>query len=372
MTRIAVAHDYLTQRGGAERVSLNLLDVFPGAPLYTSLYDAEATYPEFRDADIRTSPLDRVGFFRSHFRAALPFFPWAFDHTPVDPGTDVIVVSTTGFAHGIRTAGRKVVYCHSPARFLYLTDEYLGGPWWRRPTGWALMALRPMLRRWDRRAASSADVYLCNSTMVRDRIKRIYGIDARVVHPPAALDAEGPQTDVTELEGWPSYHLLVSRLLPYKNVHVAIDAFRQLPDERLLVIGRGPERERLAASLPPNVRLAEGLSDAQLRRAYAGTTSVVATSFEDFGLTPVEGYSFGVPTLALRAGGYLDTVIDGETGYFFDAADAGAIAAAVRRLADEPLAVGPILHHSERFSMTTFASQLHTVVDRVLAEGRTR
>ena len=177
MTRIAVAHDYLTQRGGAERVSLNLLDVFPGAALYTSLYDAESTYPEFRDADIRTSPLDRVGFFRSHFRAALPFFPWAFDHTPVDPGTDVIVVSTTGFAHGIRTTGRKVVYCHSPARFLYLTDEYLGGRWWRKPTGWALMVLRPMLRRWDRRAARSADAYLCNSTLVRDRIKRIYGIE---------------------------------------------------------------------------------------------------------------------------------------------------------------------------------------------------
>lgn len=365
MTRVALAHDYLTQRGGAERVALSFTKMFPGAPLYTSLYEPLETFPEFADVQVRTSPLNKLGLFRRNFRLALPFFGRAFDTAVVDPSTQVVLVSTTGFAHGIRTQVPKVVYCHSPARFLYLIDEYLGKSWWRGPMGWGLMAMRPFLVGWDQRAAASGDVYLCNSTMVAERIRRVYGFEARVVPPPAALDPTGEQADLPELDGWDSHHLLVSRLLPYKNVDAAIEAFRSMPDQRLLVVGRGPLRDQLARTLPPNVRMAEGLSDAQLRRAYATALAVVAPSFEDFGLTPVEGFSFGVPTLALRAGGYLDTVVDGHTGHFFDRAEPAAIVAAVRRLATEPLHRPAILEHAERYSPERFASELQAIIQRV-------
>ncbi|MGA4670212.1 glycosyltransferase [Propionibacteriaceae bacterium Y1923] len=370
MTRVTLAHDYLTQRGGAERVALVLTSVFPGADLYTSLYEPELTYPEFLGVRVVTSPLNKVGLFRRKFRFALPFFGAAFDHAHVDPSAEVVVVSTTGFAHGIRTDAPKVVYCHSPARFLYLVDEYLGTRWWRTPTGWGLMLLRPWLVRWDQRAARQAATYLCNSTLVQRRIKDIYGIDASVVHPPAALDPGGPREPLPTLHGWEGYHLLVSRLLPYKNVATAVDAFRQLPDERLLVVGSGPLRDQLMAELPPNVRLAQGITDAQLRTAYAGATAVIAPSHEDFGLTPVEGFSFGVPALALRAGGYLDTVVDGTSGWFFDAPTADDIAAAVRHLTENPIDRGRTLQHAQRFTPEAFAASIRGIVDQIAGGSR--
>ncbi|QXT62949.1 glycosyltransferase family 4 protein [Tessaracoccus palaemonis] len=355
---VALAHDYLTQRGGAERVVVAMDRAFPEAEISTSLYDPDATFPEVAAATIHTSPLNRVSGLRRNFRVGLPFFPWAFQNTPLDPTADAVIVSTTGFAHGIRTDKPKLVYCHSPARFLYLPEEYLGGPWWKSPKGWALQLVRPFLIWWDQRAAMTADKYLCNSTVVQRRIRDVYGIEATVLHPPAGLNPGGPTTSVPEIDGWPGHHLLVSRLMPYKNVDVAIDAFRGMPDERLVVVGRGPMRAALAADLPANVVMLEGLDDAQLRHLYATAKSVVAPSREDFGLTPVEGYGFGVPTLALRSGGYLDTVLDGVTGYFFEVATPKAVAAAVRHLAEHPLPSGPIREHAMLFSEEHFAAGL--------------
>lgn len=291
--RVTIAHDYLTQLGLAERVVLNLIDVFPAAPTLTSLYNPDTTYPECSTREVITSPLNRVRLLRNHFRFALPLFGWAFDHAAVPAGTDVVVVTTTGFAHGVKTAPgtKKLVICHSHARFLYLEEDYLGGPWWKFPVGWALRALRPALVRWDRKAAASADRYLCGSTVVQRRIMDVYGIEATVVHPPHGLDPSAPQQSVSELVGWEGYYLVVSRLMPYKNVDVVLDAFRDLPGERLVVIGRGPLGAQLRASASDNVRFFEGLSDAQMRWAYAHCRAAIAPSREDYGLTPVEGFS---------------------------------------------------------------------------------
>lgn len=365
--RVALAHDYLTQRGGAERVVVAMDRVFPEAQISTSVYDPEGTYPDVAGSVIHTSPLNRITGLRRNFRAGLPLYPWAFENTPVDPSADAVLVSTTGFAHGIRTDVPKLVYCHSPARFLYLPEDYLGGPWWRTGKGWALKAVSPFLIRWDQQAARSATRYLCNSTVVQERIRRVYGIEASVLHPPAGLSADGPTAPVPEIADWQHYHLLVSRLMPYKNVDVAIEAFRELPDEHLVIVGRGPLRDELAATLPANVRMLEGLDDAQLRQLYSGATAVIAPSREDFGLTPVEGFGFGVPTLALRAGGYLDTVIDGVSGYFFDEATPEAIRAAVQHLNREPIDAAGIREHARAFSEERFAEGLNAHLSEILA-----
>lgn len=370
--RVALAHDYLTQRGGAERVVLSLLDAFPGAELVTSVYDPEGTYPELRDADITTSVLNRSRFLRKHFRVGLPLYGLAFERSRPRGEADVVVASTTGYAHGVACDVPKVVYCHSPARFLYLVDDYLGKPWYSTPVGWVLMALRPALIGWDQRAAHSADVYLCNSTVVRDRIKRVYGIDAQVVHPPCGIDPAGDQSPIPEAQEWSDFHLVVSRLMPYKNVDVVIDAFRQMPERRLLVIGRGPLRDRLRAGLPHNVAMVEGISDAQMRWAYAHATAVIAPSQEDFGLSPVEGFSFGTPALALRAGGYLDTVVEGVSGYFFDDASPAAIAAAVHDLAAHPIDTASVRGHAVQFAPATFASAMRRIVAQVAEGGSPR
>ncbi|OCK15056.1 glycosyltransferase family 4 protein [Cutibacterium avidum] len=356
---VAIAHDYLTQRGGAERVVTQFARMFPEAPIITSVYESDLTYPEFSTHEVITSPLNRIGWLRRHFRAGLPLYDWAFDHTEVPAGTDTVLVSTTGFAHGVKTPPncRKVVYCHSPARFLYLADDYLGGRWWRSPKGIVLKALTPPLRRWDRRAAASADEYLCNSTVVRDRIRDVYGIEAAVVHPPYSLDPTGPQEPLPGLDH-PSFFLVVSRLMPYKNVDIVLNAFVDLPDEHLVVVGSGPLRDELHDLAPANVSFFEGISDAQLRWAYAHAAAVIAPSKEDFGLTPVEGFAFGTPCLALHAGGYLDTVVDGISGQFFDSATPDAVVQAVRSFRENPVEKRAVLDHAERFSPDTFSKNV--------------
>ena len=164
------------------------------------------------------------------------------------------------------------------------------------------------------------DAYLVNATVVRERVRAAYGIDARVVFPPTVVTPDGGEERVGPFD--PGFHLVVSRLLPYKNVDKAVDAFRTMPDERLLVIGRGPEEDRLRAALPANVAIVSDVSDAQLRWAYRHAVALVAPSIEDFGLTPLEAGAFAKPTLALRGGGYLDTVAEGVNGLFFDRPDA--------------------------------------------------
>ena len=362
---VAIAHDYLTQRGGAERVVLSLMKAFPEAPVHTTLYDPESTYPEFADADVRASPLNRVGALRRDHRLALPLLAPAASQMRID--ADVVVASSSGWAHGFDTSGRTVVYCHNPARWLYQTDEYLGGAAWRSPVGPPLLAMRPLLKRWDRRRAGQVDVYLANSRVVQQRIATTYGREAELLPPPHGMDASAPREAVPELDGWePGYALVVSRLLPYKNVDTVIEAVRGT-DRRLVVVGRGPEEARLRATLPVNVRLLGGLSDAQLRAVYADAGVLVAASHEDFGLAPLEAAAFGVPAVALRGGGFLETVVEGDTGLFFDRPTPEEIAAALA-LSDRHTWDGDTLRaRAEEFGETRFIERIRSIV---LGAGR--
>jgi glycosyltransferase involved in cell wall biosynthesis len=358
---VAIAHDYLTQRGGAERVVLALLRTFPDAEVHTLLYDAQGTFPEFREARVVTSPLNRIKPLRHHHRAALPLLAPAASRMRVD--ADVTVVSTSGWAHGFDVRGRSVVYCHNPARWLYQREEYLGGRS-RSLATLALGALAPRLRRWDRAAMLRHDTYLANASVVRDRIRTAYGIEPAVVFPPTVIDPQGGEERVGPFD--PGFHLVVSRLLPYKNVDKAAEAFWLLPDERLLVIGRGPEEERLRAAMPPNAAIVSDVTDDQLRWAYRNSVALVAPSIEDFGLTPLEAGAFATPTLALRCGGYLDTVEEGVNGLFFERPEPDAIAAAVaagRRTAWDGDA---IVRHGHRFSEDSFRSSIRSAVDALL------
>lgn len=364
--RVAIAHDYLTQRGGAERVVLSLVRAFPDATLHTLVYDPEQTYPEFRDAHVVTSPLNKVSAFRRDPRLALPFLARAASRFRVD--ADVVVTSTSGWAHGFTTNGRVLAYCHNPPRWIYQTDEYLGQAPHRSPVGLALLGLRPFLRRWDRRAAVRVDRYLANSRVVAERIRRSYGVVADVVPAPHGMRPDAPHEPVPELLDWAEggYHLVVSRLLPYKNVDKVLAAFAGRP-ERLVVVGHGPEEQRLRARLRPNMRMLSGLSDAQLRYAYAHAQALMAPSLEDFGLTPLEANSFGKPVLALRAGGYLDTVVEGETGLFFDDTSPESLRAAIHAGRMTAWSTPTLLAHAEKFSAEHFIERIRREVDGLTA-----
>lgn len=355
--RVAIAHDYLTQRGGAERVVLAMAQAFPQAPIYTTLYDPDGTFPEFRELQIVTSPLDRIPALRRDHRRALPLLAAASSALRVD--AELVLASSSGWAHGFDSTGRTIVYCHTPARWLYLADQYLGDQGRLSPARLALQLLAPGLRRWDRRAARRADRYLANSTVVRERIQDTYGIDAELLFPPHSIALGGPQDAIGGLPG--GHFLVVSRLLPYKNVESVIEAFRGLPTQRLLIVGDGPLRDRIAASLPGNVELRSGISDAELRWAYASSIALIAPSHEDFGLTVLEAAAWGKPALALRAGGYLDTVVEHRTGLFFDSPTPPSIHDAVETFAAANWDADRIREHAEDFSLGRFVRALQQI-----------
>lgn len=366
--RIAIAHDYLTQRGGAERVVLSLAKAFPKAEIHTLFYEPEQTYPEFREMQIRTSGLNRIGVFRRDPRIALPLLASASSRMRID--ADVMIASSSGWAHAFPTTGKKIVYCHSPARWLYLPDDYLGEAGPLDPKRIALKALTPYLTRWDQRAARTAEKYLANSSVVRERIQWVYGIDAPTLFPPfSPAVAEGEQEPIAELAGWAGadgteggHYLVVSRLQPYKHVDAVIEAFAEMPERRLLVIGQGPEKHRLLDMATKNVRLVEGLSDAQMRWAYGNATALIAASHEDFGLTPLEAGAHGVPTLALRAGGYLDTIKSGLSGEYFATHSAEAIRDAVTTTATgHQWSAQTIKLHAEKFAEERFIAAIGDV-----------
>ncbi len=207
------------------------------------------------------------------------------------------VCSSSGRAHGAQVSGRKIVYCHTPARWLYQADRYYPAS---RPAAAALRLLGPRLRRWDAAAAAGADRYLANSHAVRERIADLYGIDAEVVHPPVDFAVEGEVRAVEGIE--PGFVLCVSRLLSYKNIDAVTAAAAERPALSLVVVGTGPEAERLRALAPPNVTFLGSIDDPTLRWLYQSCAGLVAASFEDFGLTPVEAAGFGKPTAARPLG----------------------------------------------------------------------
>lgn len=364
---VGIAHDYVTQRGGAERVVLSLTRAFPGAPVHTTLFDAEGTYPEFAALDVRASALNRVGALRRSHRAALPLLPFA--SASLRPQEDVVIASTSGWAHGFHAHGQVIAYCHAPARWLYQPEAYLGGPRWRGAKGVALGLLGPGLRHWDQRAARRPARYLCNSRVVRDRIREAYGIDAHVVPAPHAMDPAAPRDEVGTLTDWAAsggFLLVVSRLLPYKNVDVLVEAVRGT-DHRLVVVGDGPLREVLQRSAPDNVRLVRGLSDAQLRWVYSTATALLAPSLEDYGLTPLEAAAFGVPSLSLRAGGYLDTVVEGVTGLHVEAPEPALVRRGLEEVAAHPFDADAVRAHAAEFSEAGFATRLRAEVESLPA-----
>jgi glycosyltransferase involved in cell wall biosynthesis len=358
-TSIALAHDYLTQRGGAERVVLSLSDVFPEASIHTSFYSPDDTYPEFLERDVRASPLNRIEPVRARHRLALPLYPFIFEGTRID--ADLAICSSSGWAHGARVTGRKVVYCHAPARWLYQRAEYLKG--FSRGVRPVLKALGPPLRRWDARAASRADLYLANSARTQAMIQAAYGIDAEILPPPHSLDPTGPRAPVPGLE--PGYFLTVSRLLSYKHIEQVVESFRSLTDERLVVVGEGPLEHELRTSSPPNVTLLGRVTDAELRWLYSSATALIAMSFEDLGLTPVEAALFGKPTLALRFGGYLDTVLEGSNGEFVETPTVEAIRDGLRSFQPTAFAPDTVKSTAERYDVGHFSGRLRALVDEL-------
>jgi glycosyltransferase involved in cell wall biosynthesis len=366
---VALVHDYLTQRGGAERVVLAMARALDTQRVYTSLFDPPGTFPEFADLDVRSSWLDRVPGLRRHHRAAFPLLAPVFSRLEVD--SEVTICSSSGWAHGVRTSGRKIVYCHAPARWLYQTDRYLGtraGTDVRNVADRlrlglkraALSLARGQLEEWDKQAALSADRYLVNSTAVAASVQELYGIQAEVLPPPPALGPDGPVQAIDGVE--PGFWLCVSRLLRYKHVDAVVEAMLSRRADHLVIVGAGPDRDYLELLGAGRVTFVGAATDAQLRWCYANCRALVTASFEDFGLTPLEAASFGKPSGALRFGGFLDTIVEGVTGAFIVSPDARAVGDTMDELSTTKYSAEVLTAHAKRFSEEQFGRRLRAVV----------
>jgi len=354
--RIAIVHDYLNQLGGAERVVAALHTIFPWAPIFTSIVDRQRLWPELRDADIRTSWMQRLPGLRKHFKKYLLLYPLVFERLDLR-GFDVVISSSSAFARGTRRppGGRHICYCHTPPRFLWDYPRYVEREEFGRATRTVLPAMVALLRVWDRRTAGRPDQYVANSTVVRDRIRRIYRREAIVVPPPV----EVTRFRTASPEG---YYLIVSRLNPYKRIDLAVEAFDRL-GLPLVVIGDGPARRSLEAMAGPTIRFLGHLPDSEVARYYAGCEAFVFPGEEDFGITVLEANASGRPVVAYRAGGVLDTVRDGVTGVLFDTPSAESLAEAVRRHRASRWESGVIRRHAESYGSDAFRERLMAVVD---------
>lgn len=336
--RVALVHDWLTGMRGGEKVLEVIAELFPGADLFTLLHVRGSVSPVIERRRVRTSFIQRLPGIYSKYRWALPLFPRAIESFNFS-GYDLVLSSSHCVAKAAR-AGKhalSVCYCHTPMRYIWSSfDEYFGRQ--PPPLRWMIGRVAARLRRWDRESASRVHVWFANSSAVRRRILDCYGVPGgavEVIHPPVdlALFRIGTVGEPPAGLASRSYDLVVSALVPYKRVDLAVAAARRA-GRRLVVVGKGPEEgrlRRLATQVPGRgeVRFLGEVTAAQLPALYAHCRAFVFPGLEDFGITPLEATACGRPVVAFRAGGALDTVLEGLNGIFFAEQSVETLAAAL-------------------------------------------
>jgi len=352
---MVIGHDYLIQMGGAERVVASMLRKWPRSPVYTSAARWDTLLPEFRDATIRTSWMQRLPGMQRHFKKFFALYPSAFRSFGVIDAP-VAWVSSSTFSKCLRFTPRtaSILYCHNPTRFLWQAEDYVDYEVRNRSLSALVGLASPLLRAIDRAAARSFDVILANSENVRRRIAKCYDRDAELLYPP--VDVARFQVSRRD-EG---FYLVVSRLVAYKAIQRAIEACNAL-GRRLVIVGNGPDRNRLLGMAGPTVEFRGHVSDEEVRKLMETCTGLIFPGEEDFGITPVEAAACGKPVLAYKAGGAIETVIEGETGRFFDQGHT-TLVDAIR--ASEATRWNPdrIRANAERFSEPCFHVRMSQII----------
>lgn len=357
--RVTLVHDYLLVMRGAERTFAAMAELYPQAPVFTLLYDEQGTDGRFAGHAITTSPLQRLGVRQSGFRKLLALYPWAIERLRLPP-SEIVLSSSSAFAHGVRApeGAVHVCYCYTPFRYAwYEQDRALA------ETGAPLRPLlRSVLRRtreWDLAASRRVDRYIAISELSRERIKRFYGRDAAVVHPPVETHRFAPGTPGDSL-------LLVSELVRHKRVDVALAAARRA-HAPIRVVGSGPELAALGEAFP-EVEFLGRVDDQALAGLFAEARAVLVPSVEEFGITAVEAQAAGRPVIAAAAGGALETVLDGETGLLVSPDDVDEFAQAITKIDRLDFDPARTALNAERFSVAAFKRRISAQVAEALAE----
>jgi glycosyltransferase involved in cell wall biosynthesis len=355
----ALVHDYLLVLRGAERTFGAMADIWPSAPIYTLLYDPRTVGSRFAGHPVTTSPLQRLRVRQGSFRRLLPLYPSLVERLPVG-GHEVLLSSSSAFAHGIRPApgAAHVCYCHSPFRYAWHERDRAAREV-RAPLRPALRAALRRNRRWDEDASRRVTTYLANSSLTRQRIEDCYGREAEVVHPPVEIDRFAP----AESE---DYFLYVGELIRHKRVEVALEAARRAR-VRMKVVGTGPELERLRRFYGDRAEFLGRVDDRRLAELYARAGALVVPSVEEFGIAAVEAQAAGRPVVAIDRGGARETVLDGRTGVLVPEDDPEAMAEALRDTDFHRFDVDAVLEQARRFSVPVFQQRIRAIVARAQA-----
>lgn len=356
--RVAIVHDYLNQMGGAERVVAVLHKMFPEAPIYTTIVDRNKLLSELEDADIRTTWMQRIPGILSKFKLFFWLYPFAVRSMNVKD-YDLILSSSSAYAKGVRKGSQSihVCYCHTPMRFAWNFESYMESvqvpSLVKRIAKWFTYPLQG----WDKKNSKQVDYLIANSSIVKQRIKQWYAMNASIIFPPVeisrfSIDEEKPE----------DYLLVVSRLVSYKKIDLAVEACTRL-GKKLFVIGDGPDRQRLEQLAGDTVTFLGRKKDEEVVRYMQHCQTLIFPGIEDFGITPLEVNACGRPIIAYQGGGALDTVVAEKTGLFFEEQSVNSLSAAIRRFDQYDWNPEWIRQHAEKFSEDVFMKRLQSSID---------
>jgi glycosyltransferase involved in cell wall biosynthesis len=361
--RVALIHYWLVGMRGGERVLERIARLYPQADIFAHVVNPAAISGELRDRRIRTTFIARLPAAARRYQSYLPLMPLALEQLDLR-GYDLVISSESGPAKGAIAApdALHICYCHSPMRYLW--DQY---PAYRERAGFVRRSSMPLLchylRNWDMASASRVDSFIANSNFIRHRIRRAWGRNSSVVHPPVPVELYQSSETVGE------YYLWVGQLISYKRPDLAVDAFNRL-GLPLLVIGDGDMAAELKGRAGPNIRFVDRMPFDRLRQAYAEAMALVFTAEEDFGIVPVEANAAGRPVIAYGRGGILDSIVEQTTGIFFGEQSIEALVDAVERFETwlpefDPAAA---IENAQRFSPERFDSKFLEAVDHARVE----
>jgi glycosyltransferase involved in cell wall biosynthesis len=383
--RVAVVHDWLTIPGGSEQVVLELLEMFPRAELFTSVYDPAPWPAQIKQREVHSSFLNRIPGAARHHPKLLPLMSRAFRAFDLS-SFELVLSSSHACAKNVRTPAHAlhVCYCHTPMRYAW-EEGFLEGEQVGRATRLLLPPLLARLRREDLAGAAGPDVFVANSRHVAARIERFYGRSAEIVHPPVDVDhfLALPRRDPTRRHDQrrhderrhderrhDEYYLAYGRVVPYKRVDLAVAACARL-GRPLTVAGDGRGLDAVRAHAGEGVRFVGKVSEAERDRLLSGARALLFAGEEDFGIVPVEAQAAGVPVIAYGVGGVAETVLDGRTGVLFAEHSAGALARAIERFEGLALDQRDMRENARRFGRERFREEMAGVIERACA-GRGR
>lgn len=354
--KIALVYDRVNKWGGAERVLLALHELFPRAPLFTSMYNnKKATWAKV--FDVKTSFLQKVPLLSSNHEFVPFLMPLAFEHLSFD-NYDLVISVTSESAKGILTKPKTkhICYCLTPTRYLWSGHkEYFKNKTFKSIAHPAIY----YLRKWDKVASDRPDAYIAASHEVKRRIQQYYGKDSEVLYPP--LSIKDDNTNIKSKKG--NYFLIVSRFVPYKKIDLAIQACNELKLP-LKIIGTGREEKNLKAIAGPTIEFHKDLTDEELIIYYKNSKALIFPGLEDFGLTIIEAQKFQKPVIAFRGGGAIETIIEGKTGLFFDKQNKQSLIKTIKQFDKYKFDGRACAKQAEKFDIKTFKSEFLRLVNK--------